>query len=75
MALAHAALGVPYVFIGVLAALTTVDRSIEEAARVSGAGQFSTLVRVTLPAIAPSALIGGLLAFVTSWDEVVIADA
>jgi ABC-type spermidine/putrescine transport system permease subunit II len=73
LALAHSALGVPYVFIGVLAALTGVDASTEEAARVSGASEWTAFLRVTVPAIAPSALIGGMLAFITSWDEVIVA--
>ncbi|GAA2234297.1 ABC transporter permease [Herbiconiux moechotypicola] len=73
LALAHAALGAPYVFVGVLAALTSVDRSTEEAARVSGATQLGAFLRVTVPAIAPAALVGGLLAFITSWDEVIVA--
>ncbi|MCU1689740.1 MAG: Binding-protein-dependent transport system inner rane component, partial [Jatrophihabitantaceae bacterium] len=33
LALAHSVLGVPYVFINVLAALTAVERNVEEAAR------------------------------------------
>lgn len=73
LALAHSALGVPYVFIGVLAALTGVDASTEEAARVSGASEWSAFLRVVVPAIAPAALIGGMLAFITSWDEVIVA--
>jgi ABC-type spermidine/putrescine transport system permease subunit II len=73
LALAHSALGVPYVFITVLAALTAVEDSVEDAARISGASQLTTFLTVTLPLIAPSALIGGILAFISSWDEVIVA--
>ncbi|MGV8882298.1 MAG: ABC transporter permease [Rhodoglobus sp.] len=73
LALAHGVLGLPYVFVNVLALLRTLDPRIEEAARVHGAGQFVTLVTVTMPMIAPATIVGGLLAFISSWDEVVVA--
>lgn len=73
LALAHSTLGVPYVFINVLAALTSVERNVEEAARICGASETVTLMKITLPLIAPAAVIGGVLAFIGSWDEVIIA--
>lgn len=72
-ALAHATLAVPFVFINVLASLTTIERSVEEAARIGGASELGTVLRVTLPLILPAAVIGGVLAFIVSWDEVIIA--
>jgi len=73
LALAHGVLGLPYVFVNVLAQLRTLDPRIEEAARIHGAGQFTTLATITLPLIAPATVIGGLLSFISSWDEVVVA--
>lgn len=73
LAIAHAVLGVPFVFVNVLAALRALDLHVEEAARACGANYPRTLVRVTLPQILPASLIGGLFAFITSWDEVVVA--
>ncbi|MEY9210742.1 ABC transporter permease [Thermobifida halotolerans] len=73
LGVAHAVIGLPFVFVNVLAALTNVDRSVEEAARISGANQTVTMLRITLPLVAPAALVGGVLAFVSSWDEVVVA--
>ncbi len=73
LALAHGVLGLPYVFVNVLALLRTLDPRVEEAARIHGAGQFTTLVTVTLPLIAPATIVGGLLSFISSWDEVVVA--
>lgn len=72
--IAHSLLGIPFVFINVLAALTRLDPRVEEAARAAGASYPVTLIRITLPQILPSALIGGLFAFIASWDEVVIAN-
>lgn len=71
---AHSLLGIPFVFVNVLAALTSLDLRVEEAARVSGASYPVTLFRITIPQILPSALIGGLFAFIVSWDEVVVAN-
>ncbi len=73
LVIAHAAIGVPYVFAGVLASLVGADRSIEEAARVSGANEITAFLRVVLPRLAPAVASGALLAFLSSWDEVVIA--
>ncbi|MGW4033117.1 ABC transporter permease [Streptomyces sp. NPDC004838] len=73
MAIAHAVLGVPYVFINVLAALTGLSPNVEEASRIAGASQLQTLLRVTLPLVAPSAAIGGVLAFISSWEELIVS--
>lgn len=71
---AHSVLGIPFVFVNVLAALTGLDPKVEEAARVSGASYPNTLLRITIPQILPAAFVGGLFAFVASWDEVVISN-
>jgi putative spermidine/putrescine transport system permease protein len=70
---AHTVLAVPYVIITVSSNLRTLDVDIERAAAVLGAGPLRVFRRITLPAIAPSMLAGGLFAFVTSFDEVVVA--
>lgn len=54
---------VPFVFLFVVSALHTVDPMLEEAARVSGAGVWATIRKVTLPIVAPSILSGGVLVF------------
>ncbi|MGW0038088.1 ABC transporter permease [Gordonia sp. NPDC003376] len=71
--LVHTCLGVPYVIINVVAGLSTVDRRLEMASMNLGASPLQTFFRITLPAIAPSMLAGGLFAFIISWDEVVVA--
>jgi putative spermidine/putrescine transport system permease protein len=38
-----------------------------------GANRLQTYLRVTLPVIRPSLISGGILAFMTSFDEVIIA--
>ena len=71
--LVHTSLGVPYVMINVMASLTSVDRRLEMAAMNLGAGPIETFFRITLPLILPGVLAGALFAFITSWDEVVVA--
>jgi putative spermidine/putrescine transport system permease protein len=70
--LAHAVTGLPYVVILVGAALTGMDPRLEPAARSLGAVPGQVLLRVLLPLLRPAILSGALLAFVHSWDELVI---
>jgi iron(III) transport system permease protein len=51
----------PYVFRGVSAAITQVDRSLEESGRMNGAGPIRTLLAIVFPLIRPSLLSGGLI--------------
>lgn len=73
MILAHTILGLPFVIINVLAVLQKMDWRIVNAARSLGATPTRALLLVTLPAIMPGVLAGALFAFVTSFDEVVVA--
>ena len=70
---AHTVLAIPFVVINVMASLRTLDRNLELAAANLGAGPLRTFGHVTLPLIAPGALAGALFAFITSWDEIVVA--
>lgn len=56
----------PAVFLLAAAALESVDASLEQAARLLGAGRVRTTLRVTLPLVLPSILTGAVLAFVTA---------
>ncbi len=73
LVLAHTALGFPFVVVNVAASLRTLDETVEQAARGLGAGPLYTFFRVTLPLILPGVVAGALFAFITSWDEVVVA--
>jgi putative spermidine/putrescine transport system permease protein len=55
------------------AGLRDFDRSLEQAAAGLGASRWRTLSRVTLPLLRPSLVSAGLLAFISSFDEVVVA--
>ncbi len=70
--LAHAALGIPFVIITVTATLVGFDRSLTRAAANMGADPVTTFFRVQMPLILPGVIAGGLFAFITSFDEVVV---
>ena len=70
--LAHAVLGIPFVIITVTATLVGFDTSLTRAAANMGANPITTFFRVQMPLIFPGVVSGGLFAFITSFDEVVV---
>jgi putative spermidine/putrescine transport system permease protein len=72
LVIAHAVLGVPFVITTVVATLQGFDFNLVRAAGSLGAGPLTTFFRVTLPQVAPGVIAGGLFAFATSFDEVVV---
>jgi putative spermidine/putrescine transport system permease protein len=71
--LSHTALALPVALISTVTSLRGVDRSLEIAARTLGATSWEAAWRVTLPLIRPGVVTGTLFAFVTSFDEPVVA--
>ncbi len=70
--LAHAVLGTPFVIITVTATMVGFDKSLLRAAASLGAGPLRTFFKVQMPLILPGVISGGLFAFITSFDEVVV---
>jgi putative spermidine/putrescine transport system permease protein len=70
--LAHAALGIPFVIITVTATLSSFDESLTRAAANMGADPVTTFFKVQMPLILPGVISGGLFAFITSFDEVIV---
>ena len=70
--LAHTALGTPFVVITVTATLVGFDHSLTRASANLGANPRRTFFKVTLPLVLPGMISGGLFAFITSFDEVVV---
>ncbi|MBS7543841.1 ABC transporter permease [Ancylobacter oerskovii] len=71
--LAHTILAIPFVIIAVSANLEVFDKRLETAAASCGAGRLTAFRTVTLPLILPGILSGLLFAFVTSFDEIIVA--
>jgi ABC-type spermidine/putrescine transport system permease subunit II len=73
LVLAHTILALPFVVINVAAVLQKLDGRIEQAARSLGASPLTAFRRVTLPALLPGIAAGALFAFLTSFDDFVVA--
>lgn len=69
----HTVIATPYVMIIVAATLKGFDEQIEWAASSLGAGRARVLWEVTIPLARPGILAGALFAFLTSFDELMIA--
>jgi putative spermidine/putrescine transport system permease protein len=70
---AHTCLAVPFVVTSVSASLAGIDPRLEQAALSLGATPTGTFFQVTLPLIQPGILVGALFAFITSFDELIVA--
>lgn len=73
MVLAHTALATPFVVIVVTATMTGFDHSLTRAAAGLGAPPWTVFFKVIFPLILPGLISGALFAFVTSFDEIVVA--
>jgi len=71
--LAHTALGIPFVVITVTATLSGFDHSLTRAAAGLGANSRTVFFKIMLPLVTPGVVSGALFAFITSFDEVVVA--
>jgi putative spermidine/putrescine transport system permease protein len=73
MILAHTVLATPFVVITVTATLQGFNRNQIRAGTSLGASPPTVFFKITLPQILPGVISGALFAFVTSFDEVVVA--
>jgi putative spermidine/putrescine transport system permease protein len=69
----HIVVVTPYVLRLVLAALSGLDRSAEQAAVTLGASSWIVFRRITVPMILPGISGGWLLAFINSFDELTMS--
>jgi len=70
---AHGVLALPVAFLVISATLKGFDRNLERAAMSAGAGPLRTFFHVTLPVLRPGMLVGALFAFLSSFNEAVVA--
>ena len=73
LVLGHTVIAIPLVVVLVSAALKGFDETLEHAAMSLGAGRLRTFTRVTFPLIRPGILTAALFAFLSSFDELLIA--
>ena len=71
--LVYATSAVPFAIFQLRGAFDTIPRELEEAAMVDGATRFGAFRRVVLPAARPALAVTGRFAFMTAWNEFVLA--
>ncbi|OPX11920.1 ABC transporter permease [Mycobacterium sp. AT1] len=70
---AHTVIAIPFVIVCVTTSLAGFDRTVQTASASLGAGPWTTFSRITFPLLLPGIASGFIFAFVTSFEEVVIA--
>ena len=65
----HVLLVIPWAFRLITASLAGFDRTLEDAAQNLGANRFTAFRRVTLPAVLPGIVAGGMFGFVASFGN------
>jgi putative spermidine/putrescine transport system permease protein len=73
LVLVETILALPFTYLVVAAALDNVDPSLEKAAWTMGASRAHALRKVVMPTVIPALTGAALLAFISSWDEAVVA--
>lgn len=73
LVLGHTLVVTPFVVVTAMAGLRHIDRNIEVAAAIMGASRVQVFLLVVVPMIRPAILSGTLLAFLLSFDEVVVS--
>ena len=71
--LSNCIIGIPFVVISVLATLNNYTWNNEKSSLICGANKLQTFYYITLPAVYPGILIGGILSFIASFDELIVA--
>jgi spermidine/putrescine transport system permease protein len=69
----HVVIALPFCVLLLLPRIASIDKRLEEAAYDLGASGLTTFRRIVLPLITPALLASVIVAFVVSFDEVVIA--
>jgi arabinogalactan oligomer/maltooligosaccharide transport system permease protein len=73
LVLVYATTAVPFAIFQMKSAFDGIPRELEEAAMVDGATRAGAFVRVVLPAARPALAVTGLFAFMTAWNEFILA--
>lgn len=73
LVLVYATSAVPFAIFQLRGAFEGIPKDLEEAAMVDGATRFGAFVRVVLPAARPALAITALFAFMTAWNEFILA--
>jgi trehalose transport system permease protein len=73
LVLAHLTMVLPVAAWVLTTTFGTIPREVEEAAALDGCGTLQTLVRIVLPLALPGLVVAGLLTWLLSWEEFILA--
>jgi arabinogalactan oligomer/maltooligosaccharide transport system permease protein len=73
LVLCYAATSVPFAIFQLRGAFESIPPDLEEAAMVDGATRFQAFIRVVLPAARPSIAVTALFAFMSAYNEFILA--
>jgi arabinogalactan oligomer/maltooligosaccharide transport system permease protein len=73
LVLVYATTAVPFAVFQLRGAFESIPKDLEEAAMVDGATRFQAFVRVVLPAARPALAVTALFAFMSAWNEFILA--
>jgi arabinogalactan oligomer / maltooligosaccharide transport system permease protein len=73
LVLVYATTAVPFAIFQLRGAFDGIPRDLEEAAMVDGATRLQAFVKVVLPAARPALAVTALFAFMTAWNEFILA--
>jgi putative spermidine/putrescine transport system permease protein len=73
LVIGHVVICTPYVVRNILASLTQLGSTLQEASMALGASPQYTFFQVTLPLIKQGVLIGAFMAFLTSFDNITVS--
>jgi len=73
LVLVYATTAVPFAIFQLRGAFETIPKDLEEAAMVDGATRFQAFVKVVLPAARPALAVTALFAFMSAWNEFILA--
>jgi len=71
--IAHLTFNIPFLAWMLVAFFEGEVQQLEEAARIEGATRFQAFVRIAVPMAAPGILAAGILGFIMSWNEFLMA--
>lgn len=75
LSFAYTAVGLPFAVYMLLGYMNTIPLSLDEAARIDGAGSIAILFRIIAPVTWPGIVTVAIYAFTRNWEEYLIATA
>ncbi|MFC4560804.1 carbohydrate ABC transporter permease [Nocardiopsis mangrovi] len=69
----YTAVSLPFTIMMLRGFVAAVPRELEEAAAIDGAGSWTIFWRILMPLVAPGLVASSIFAFITAWNEFIVA--